>query len=364
MASSTRSGKQSLGLDAAPWGSAVDTSTFHSTRLLLQTSSMSSTTVKSYSSAVTRFLHYCHSQPKHPHHTFPHPSSMPDLDNCLQNYITFTYLQHNSTNKQLAINAVYGIYLIKPEWRGSLKRSEQLLKGWDRLVPSVSHPPLTWPLVVLIASTFAANQQLDCAIATLVAFDSMLRISEMVNITVGDISSPGDLRRTITNFPTQPHSSSVIGPSSSRVCIRLAHTKTGSNQWTEIFNEDIGSLLSRFIEHRPLNELAFTFPSTRPADWYRRAMHVALDGLKLGSHGFTPHSLRHGGATHAHLHLHQSIEQIMHRGRWQSNKACRSYIQSGNAALITQQLSTATSSLALSLSASWYPIMAAMFFPS
>lgn len=333
-----------------------------STRQLLQSSSMSATTIAAYSTAVRRFLDYCHSQPIHHRHRFPHPTAVQELDFCLQQFICVLFIHYAGRNKQLAVNAVYGIYFINPEFRGLLKRSEQLLQGWGRLKPSISHPPLTWPLATLIAVTFAVNNHIDAALATLVSFDGLLRIGEMVNIKISDVSTLQDSRRGTTAATAL--SSTASHPlhqqpslSSTRVCIRLAKTKTGKNQWCELFNNDLGILITKFVANKDPNEYLFNFPSSRPADNYRQSLKLVLDGLGLTQSHYSPHSLRHGGATHAHIHLNQSIEVIMHRGRWQSNNTCRSYIQSGNAALLTQQLPSRVVALASSSESLWVSII-------
>ena len=182
----------------------------------------------------------------------------------------------------------------------------------------------------------AKNGEVDCALATLVAFDALLRVSEVTAIRICDVSAPEDIRRG-SSF-----TSSSLSSSSSRVCIRLATTKTGRNQWVELYNSDLASLLLRHVDRRLLNSSAedplFAFPSVRPVEYFRRCFIVTCSALGLDDCHFRPHSLRHGGATHAHMHLDQSIEEVMHRGRWQSNSTCRTYIQSGNAALLTQSL--------------------------
>jgi integrase len=77
-------------------------------------------------------------------------------------------------------------------------------------------------------------------------------------------------------------------------------------------------------------------------------------GLQLQEHRFTPHSLRHGGATHALLHLGQSIETVMHRGRWQSVNSCRIYLQAGRAQLLQQDIDPDILSFADQVAGDWY----------
>ena len=130
-----------------------------------------------------------------------------------------------------------------------------------------------------------------------------------------------------------------------RVCLRLATTKTGKNQWAELHNQDVGRLLARHVESRSSFDHVFLFPARHRTSHYRRLFKSACIALHLHTVGFTPHSLRHGGATHAHMNLNQSIEDIMHRGRWLSNNTCRKYIQSGNAALLVQKIPPSAFSL-------------------
>lgn len=47
-----------------------------------------------------------------------------------------------------------------------------------------------------------------------------------------------------------------------------------------------------------------------------------------------PHSLRHGGATRLHM-AGCKLEDILMRGRWESNKSARRYVQAGRAILLS-----------------------------
>jgi integrase len=295
----------------------------------LATSVYTAATVAAYTAATTRFLAYCSATT----HQARHPT-IAALDHCMQDYICDLYHRYQGRNRQLAVNAVYGLYMELPSVKTQLLGSERLLHGWKRLHPASSHPPITWPLAVLVASTLAASGYRDCAIAVLVSFDGLLRVGEMCAIKVADISVPGDRRRGDSSSAR-----ATLFPSSTRLCIRLATTKTGSNQTAELYDDQVAQLLAALIKGRRRDELLFAFPSSQRADFFRTALRTTCEALRLGHLGFTPHSLRHGGATHAHSHGGQTIEQIMHRGRWKSNSSCRTYIQSGAVALLTQQVS-------------------------
>lgn len=91
-------------------------------------------------------------------------------------------------------------------------------------------------------------------------------------------------------------------------------------------------------------------------------MRMTCDALGLQSHHFTPHSLRHGGATHAYSHLGQSIETIMHRGRWQSTQSCKTYLQAGRAQLLEQNIHQYIFLLAQQVESDWYPRICSLLF--
>lgn len=339
-------------------------STIQRTSSMLRAASLAPSTLSAYVSAVSSFTAYCRSLPPHPHHDVPHPAAALDLDVCVLGYVSLLYSQHQGANRQLAVNTVYGLYLSRPEMRGLLRRSEQSLKGWARLTPPVSHPPLTWPLTVLIAATMAKNLLFDSAIATLVGFDALLRVSELVNIKVRDVSTLLDPRRGFLSSSSHAFGQQLSLPSSSRVCLRLPVTKTGMNQWTELYTDDVGILLSHWIQHKPPEAYVFQLPAppSQRANYYRQCLRVTCDALGLSACHYTPHSLRHGGATHAHLQLNQSIEHVMHRGRWRSNDTCRAYIQAGKAALLTQELPAQVTALAAHLVTDWLGVLESLCF--
>ena len=158
---------------------------------------------------------------------------------------------------------------------------------------------------------------------------------------------------------------SAAHPSSRRrtsAYIRLAQTKTGSNQTAEISNPDIISLLRWQIATRPADDYLFHFPSEGATDHFRHVFRLMCVKLDIDSFHFTPHSLRHGGATHAHMQMGETIEHVLYRGRWKSNTSARTYMQSGTAALITTQLLPRTQSLVTALHDGWLDRMALLCF--
>jgi integrase len=326
---------------------------------VLRRAALAAPTTALYHAAVVAYTEFCRSRPPHRHHRLPHPSAALDLDDCVQLYIGHLYAAHDGKQRHRAVNTVYGIYAVDPHLRHQLRRSEQLLAGWTRLTPALSHPPLTWPLVTLLACTMAKSGYHGCALATVIGFHALLRVGELAAIRVADVSLPTDARRGL-HVPTGPNA--ITGSSRpTRVCIRLAVTKTGDNQWVELYDDHVAAFVARLAVGRLPGAPLFTLecgPSVRArADYYRAVLRAATTVCGLSHCRYTPHSLRHGGATYAHLVLDHSIETIMHRGRWRSNQSCRTYIQSGAAHLLQLQHPAVTTRLAEAAHAHWEALL-------
>ena len=320
-----------------------------SVRHFLFTSAYAPKTVAAYTAAVARYRSHC------PH--FGRHASPLLFDDCVCEYICWLFVHYDGRNRQLAVNAVYGIYMLHPEVREQLRASEQLLRGWKRYRPSVSYRPLTWPIAIAIARTMAGNGYSHCAIATLVAFEGLLRVSELIAVTVADVSFPNDSRRGGSSRASSQSASSSTLPSrrhAPSAVIRLATTKTGSNQTAAIRDPHVISLLRHYVTTRPSRARLFPFPTSAPADYFRKVLRSACAALDMAEQGFTPHSLRHGGATHAHMNLGVGIEDVLLRGRWKSNSSARTYLQSGTAALITTELSEGAQRYVRELESHWY----------
>ena len=254
------------------------------------------------------------------------PVSFSDLDDALSSFLEDHYLQNEGKGRSQGAATMSGLHMLLPACRGQLGRAALALKGWLRLVPSVSHPPLTWALAVTIATKMMVNGFRAQGIATLLAFDCYLRVGELTNLRRADVATVGDAR---------------LGPQFSGTALRLRSTKTGPNQWVSLGRPVVRALL---LKHAA----ATTDPESKifnfSADSYRRVFKAACSQLGL-SRTYVPHSLRHGGATHDHL-AGVSVEDILLRGRWASTKSARHYIQSGRAVLLSLSAPPAITALA------------------
>ncbi len=127
--------------------------------------------------------------------------------------------------------------------------------------------------------------------------------------------------------------------------LRIRKAKTGKNQTVRVFNPEVRLVVRRLLRATPPGHRLFPFsPAT-----FRAALHRVCAELQLSS-SYTPHSLRHGGATYWHNTLGRSMEDIMHRGRWASSKSARIYVQQGPAVWMAQSVPRSTYDLGLAVS--------------
>jgi integrase len=280
-------------------------------------------TVVRYKKAVNRFIEWCST-------TKQDARNYDEFDDLLADYLQNMYEEKQGKGKQLAKETLYGIYMYMPRANDKLYVSNRLVNRWCRGQPPESYPPLTWELTVAIAVQMVRNGYYRYGVATLVAFDCLLRIGEFTNLCARDISVPGDVR---------------MGSEYRMTTVAIWNAKTGRNQSVEVLNADVRKLLLMLVAQT--KSKAKLFPGGAAA--YRLVFKKICAELGLNPK-YVPHSLRHGGATRLHLQK-WSLEDIMLRGRWKSATSARTYIQSGRAMLMHMKAPKKISDLAVILAA-------------
>ena len=241
-----------------------------------------------------------------------------ELDDLLTDYLHELYEDNGGVGKTTASHTIFGLVKYLPRCSGQLPTAMASLKGWLKLRPSTSYPPLTWELAVVLACHLTSRGHLREGVGVLLSFDCLLRVGELVGLRRCDVADSGDLR---------------LGSEYRGTALRLRHTKTGPNQWVQVDNSAVRDLL-RCAVRSAAKSTDFLFPFTAAS--YRTKFKAACSELGLSSL-YVPHSLRHGGATRLHL-LGRSVEDILMRGRWQSTKSARRYIQAGRALLLNARV--------------------------
>lgn len=281
-------------------------------------------TLRQYTQSYKTFKQWCNS--KHVDIDAEAVKSGHHIDNILAVYLTELYLHYDgmgSSGKAKAQHTVFGLLHFQTHLqKSSIHKSLGMLEGWARLKPSVSTPPMSFQIAVAVAVTMAKSGYIEAAIATLLAWDCYLRVSEYCDLQVRHVVEYDDTRNLLP-AAAQTNSRWRTG---ARTVIALPDTKTGLHQSVPVQNAQIDDLLTAYLRHhnKPPTSKVFPFSSAQ----YTIILHQATHALGIQHVHFTPHSLRRGGATGHFLEKGESaLEEIMFRGRWLSYKSLRTYIQ-------------------------------------
>ena len=172
-----------------------------------------------------------------------------------------------------------------------------------------------------------ADDDLAFAAALLLAFQAMLRTTELLMLRVGHISLAKGCKHIIVN---------------------LGLTKGGRRKGGE---EPV------VLEDRALwSLLNVVFHSRRPGEYllnlkpylFRRRFAELLTSCGLDGLSYMPYSLRRGGATTLFKET-ANLDLTMVRGRWQSQRTARTYVNDGVAAAKEESFTAATESKLTSL---------------
>ena len=243
-----------------------------------------------------------------------------------------TYVQHlfdTGAPKAHATAMVCGIAFFTPLFGASLKVARKQLVGWNKFEPSKQRPPMPAVVVYVIAYIWATRGHFDRAVAILLAFDAYLRVSEVVGIRLQHVSLPKD------------EGAEVQG------AFALERTKTGENQSVRLRKGATTTLLRQLVAQR-LHEggdKLFTFSTAQFRTWIKDECEF----LGMGEAGFTPHSLRHGGATSDYLRG-LSVNDIQFRGRWRAFESLCRYLQQCESLFLQQRMPQFVRDLARCLS--------------
>jgi hypothetical protein len=279
-------------------------------------------TVRRYLAGVGGFVHWCRDG------GWPLRTTL-DLDHALCQHIH--HLWRSGGGRSAGVSLRCGVVMLLPTVDGKLPLTDRALTGWSKLMPTVSHAPISLPVAAAIATTLARNGHYRAALATLLAFYGWLRIGEVCGMIAADVADGRDPR--------------LAGAGLSRVALVIRKAKTGNNQSVEL-KDATGQWVALALRAECKHDGELLMPGGAAA--YRKAFHRACDSLGLGGL-YVPHSLRHGGATRAYV-SGMPIEDVMVYGRWAASKSARTYIQQSRALLLATAVPPAVLALGTSIS--------------
>ncbi|CAK0911836.1 unnamed protein product, partial [Prorocentrum cordatum] len=187
------------------------------------------------------------------------------------------------------------------------------LSGWTRLQPGHSRPPLPRALALAMAAVLVSMGK---PAATLLA----------KQLLPGRCNEVGVLQHPLLILhPEELATSSKTGEFDSTIAFDLPR-----HHW-------IGRAAVRLQRLRREDELLFQISHPQLLSDF----HAACQYLKLEGLGFSPHCLRHGGATHDRAAGCRSLLEVQGRGMWRAASSVRRYDKAGRLALVMRNLSHA-----------------------
>ena len=243
------------------------------------------------------------------------------LDAQLEAFAYSLFDSAGGRRRQTAACARLACIWMAPTLRHRLPRSLAItnLTAWNRAAARVvrSHPPIPWPLLCVVAHRLAAAGDIAMAVAVLIAFDALLRVSEVAALRLCDIAEQKAVDARLA--------AGLV------IAIRAPKTAdpTRGEQQAVVVSEPVAlTLLRDFVAQRRA--------AARPTDSLFGLSSQALERTFTaaaaalgGSAAFTWHSLRHGGATY--LYMRGVHVQEICRWRLLDIDGVRRYVQTGKA---------------------------------
>lgn len=246
--------------------------------------------------------------------------SVEDLDYALS-YFGHRYCASPAGSKSYFGNILSSIGLFFPRLRRELPTAWATFEGWATLRPSKQRLPMPEQIRDLIVADLCARDKFRVAATVWTGFHTWMRKEELGSVRRDDyiahmwpVASSDPARRIYGVF-------------------RLDDNKAGLVQSVTVTDRDLHTLLLRLKQSlsRGTDRL-FVSGATLAAH-----IVAASERLGFGELRFTPHSLRHGGATAAIL-AGMPAEDVRLRGRWANLSTVLRYVQSGVVAKLVDSL--------------------------
>ena len=250
-----------------------------------------------------------------------------EWDAALVNYLEAQYDWGRPIGDGLCLPSA--VVWARPALGGPVRRlfpaTAAALKGWSRVSPGSTRPPLPREALLAIALWLFEAGAFGMGLCLLVMFETYGRPSEILSLRVGSIVPPTPCGEGKARHTTVVIRSSAIGvPGKTGIFDLSVPLDLERQRW-------ISALLLRWTEGRAAGEALWNFDLAQ----LTRALHRATEALGLGPLSPCPYMLRHGGASHDRLVEARSLLEVQQRGAWLSFASVRRYEKHG---LIGQQL--------------------------
>ena len=285
--------------------------------MTLQFAGLKPRTVQSYRRAIRNFFRHLDDE------ELPVPENSKRLDQCVS-----LYLEHMWQDDQpitYAGHLMSGLKRFLPELRWRLPRAKQYYANWQSTHVTKQANPFPPVVVMAYAGLAVATRQVSLAALLLVSFLAFLRTGELVSLAATKVA---------------------VNTALGRILVALPSTKTSRQREQTVCVED--HLVAKLVAY-VLRQGCQVFWEESAAS-FRSTLKQFAAFFKLEEFAFSAYSLRRGGASHAFT-MGTSFDELLVRGRWQSARTARIYLDTGRAALIQQRFSPSQASLLATYSA-------------
>ena len=246
-------------------------------------------------------------------HEIPIPSSFRQLDETLANYIDHMFLEGEPVG--YAGDAISAISRFYPNARVRIPVTRLWFRNWQREVVRVRALPIPSAVCQGMAGIALAMGRSDLAALLPLAFLCMLRTSEIVGVSAGDIT---------------------FSPFGTSAIIRLPTTKTSGPNTEEVVLEDSMVVGALKVACQGVGRSEPLY-SKKPT-WLGEDLRWLGRLVGFQHKRFTPYSLRRGGATW-HFHKYGSLSKTSVDGRWKHERTAKIYIDGAAAEWASWQFS-------------------------
>jgi integrase len=203
----------------------------------------------------------------------------------------------------MAADALSGFKRLYPSCKRHLDTSNLYYKNWTRSIIRVRALPLSPVLCKGIVSVAICKQKPRLAVAFLLAFLGLLRVSEVLQLRVCNI---------VFISPVAVH-------------LVLEDTKgakrSGAPEAVQIRDSQAVYALRKLVNGLSAEDLVFNYSYHE----FSKMLVSCAKFFEFESPRLTPHCFRRGGAT-AHFSQHLSYDLLADHGRWSQISTARSYV--------------------------------------
>lgn len=262
-------------------------------------------TLRSYNKALLDYFIWLEQE------AMPVPKTTRKLDDSLAEYLEHLFLDDRPI--AYAGHTLSALKRFHPRIRWKIPLAKQYFSNWKQIYVTRQAVPMPVEVLMAVAGVAASCKEWGFCTLLLLGYAAFLRTSEMVDLS---------FRRLYWNSQT------------GQIIMALPATKTSrvKDESVEVTDSYATTLLNKVSSQKSRDKL---WPGTTRL--FRRQLAMYLDFLGLSSVGFTPYSIRRGGASFAFSQGY-TFDTLLVMGRWQSIKTARIYLDSGRSSLIQLQL--------------------------